>query len=334
LILILAFLLIAVILSLFLYFRFSRETANAPLTTSSSGTKAGGWEEQEIPSLPDIALEINTEQELTTFHGTPLVFTVRLANQRAANAEAENRSRENSIAVIEDNVVKGKIRADKAKIMLSHFRRTRQVKPVRLGTPDQGWDQFVHFEYRREGENFQRADWVLKSAVAPESKSIALDANNRVDSSYAMTPETAASLPVERLEIVAVLEVPPGGTLPLEHWRGRAVSDPVKLIIRLLPVNLSPEDRGTQNLQTADYFAILKDWPGTLASAQKAIAANPKMIRAYMRLGDAKEAQGDLKGARDAFDTAKRLFNEQYPDSYEYPLFLIQKIADLDARLK
>jgi hypothetical protein len=333
-ILILASLLIAVILVLFLYFRFFRKTPMAPPVSTSSATTAGTWAEQEVPPLPDIALEINAEQELATFHGTPLIFTVRLANQRATNVEVENRARQNSMSLIDDNLVQGKISADKAKVMLAHLRQTREVKTVRLGSPDLGWDQFVHFEYRREGGSFQRADWTLKPAVAPESHSITLDAQSRVESSYAMTAETAAGLPVEKLEIIAVLEVPSGGILPQENWRGRVVSGPVTLDVRLLPVNLSPEDRGALNLQTADYFAILKDWPGTLASAEKAIAANPKLIRAYMRIGDAKEAQGDLKGARDAYSTAKRLFNEQHPNSYEYPLFLIHKIADLDARLK
>ena len=54
----------------------------------------------------------------------------------------------------------------------------------------------------------------------------------------------------------------------------------------------------------------------------------------HIRIGDVKEAQGDLRGARQAYGKAKRLFDEQYPKSYEDPLFLIQKIADLDARLR
>ena len=64
-----------------------------------------------------------------------------------------------------------------------------------------------------------------------------------------------------------------------------------------------------------------------------ALAANPKLIRAEMIVGEAKEAQGDLSGARDAFAGAKRLFDEQYPKSYEAPQYLIYKIATLDEQL-
>ncbi len=63
------------------------------------------------------------------------------------------------------------------------------------------------------------------------------------------------------------------------------------------------------------------------------MAANPQLIRAHIALGKAKEALGDLSGARDAFLTARRLFDEQHPDSYEAPQYLVLRIARLDARL-
>jgi len=52
-----------------------------------------------------------------------------------------------------------------------------------------------------------------------------------------------------------------------------------------------------------------------------------------MIVGEAKEAQGDLSGARDAFGAALRLFNEQYPNSYERPQYLVHKLGMLQERL-
>jgi len=57
------------------------------------------------------------------------------------------------------------------------------------------------------------------------------------------------------------------------------------------------------------------------------------LIRGQMIVGEAKEAQGDLSGARDTFGAALRLFDEQYPKSYEAPQYLDYKIATLDERL-
>jgi hypothetical protein len=58
--------------------------------------------------------------------------------------------------------------------------------------------------------------------------------------------------------------------------------------------------------------------------------ADPSLIRGGMIVGEAKEAQGDLSGARDAFAAALRLFNEQYPKSYERPRYLIRKLGTLN----
>lgn len=52
-----------------------------------------------------------------------------------------------------------------------------------------------------------------------------------------------------------------------------------------------------------------------------------------MIVGKAQEAQPDLSGARDAFGAALRLFDKQYPNSYESPQYLIEKLGTLDLRL-
>jgi TolA-binding protein len=52
-----------------------------------------------------------------------------------------------------------------------------------------------------------------------------------------------------------------------------------------------------------------------------------------MIVGEAKKAQGDLSGARDAFGAALRPFDEQYPKSYESPEYLVYKFGMLQERL-
>lgn len=86
-------------------------------------------------------------------------------------------------------------------------------------------------------------------------------------------------------------------------------------------------------LTRAEFFATIADWPNALQAAQQALAANPALIRAHIVAGQAYEAQGNLQAARSAFLTAKQLFDQQHPNSYEAPKYLIVKIAELDARL-
>jgi len=87
------------------------------------------------------------------------------------------------------------------------------------------------------------------------------------------------------------------------------------------------------NLQGAEFYSTTKDWANALASAQAALAADPSLIRGQMIVGEAKEAQGDLSAARDAFSQALRLFGQQHPNSYEEPQYLVDKLATLDEQL-
>jgi Tfp pilus assembly protein PilF len=107
----------------------------------------------------------------------------------------------------------------------------------------------------------------------------------------------------------------------------------VKLKITPAPAQPSAADRAGMNLQRAEFFSTTSDWANALQSAQDALKEDPKLIRAQMIQGEAKEAQGDLAGARDAFSQALRLFHEQYPDSYERPQYLLDRIAALNKRL-
>lgn len=291
-------------------------------------------EAQEAPPLPDISLQIGNELELDTYQGIPLIFTVRLANQRAANLEAENRSRRESIAVIQEKAAKGEISKDKAEIMLALARQTQEDKPVQIGNHNQGWEQFIHLEARTSGGNFSRLQWPIAALSVPESKSVLLNASSVAEIQYALPPDAARQIAVGNMEVISVLEVPEGAGSTPGGWSGRVESVPVQLNIRQSPAKPSPAEGGIINLQTADYYAARGEWPSVLTYADKAVVSDPKLIRAHMRVGDAKEAQGDLKGALEAYQKALKLFYEQYPDSYDGPQFLIHKISELDAKLK
>src|SRR5438128_11251747 len=45
---------------------------------------------EDVQLLPDVSLQVNGEHELIVHQGTPLIFSVWLANQRAMNADLQN----------------------------------------------------------------------------------------------------------------------------------------------------------------------------------------------------------------------------------------------------
>jgi len=290
-------------------------------------------EQEDVPPLPDVSLQINAQVEAQAIQGTPLIFTVRAANPRAANTLATNEAHERSLALIQEKVSKGELSKQDAEPMLELARMKREVKTVRLGTSDRGWEKFLHFEVQTPGSAFAPVNWPLKVVKPPDVKSVLLDGVTHVQVQYALDPQAAAQVPAGEYVLQAVLEVAAEPALPQNLWRGRITSVPVKLKISPSPAELSAADRANMSMQRAEFFSTTSDWANALQSAQDALKEDPKLIRAQMIQGEAKEAQGDLAGARDAFSQALRLFDEQYPNSYEQPEYLIHRLAALDARL-
>jgi tetratricopeptide (TPR) repeat protein len=314
----------------FILLRYLRPS---PASGPSHPPSIARLEAQDVPPLPNLSLQINSAEELEVFQGTPLIFTVRVANQRAANAASTLRAHEAYLSLIQEKVAKGEISAAEAQPMLELARQKPEVKVVRLGTSDQGWETFLHFEVESAGAKPERLNWPMQMVTPPQSRSLTLNASSNWQLDYALTPEAAVKVPAGDYSIIAVLEVSAAPALPQDLWRGRVASQPVKFKISPTPAQPSAAEQASMNMQRAEFFSTLKDWSNALASALAALAADPKLIRAEMIVGEAKEAQGDLSGARDAFLDAKRHFDEQYPDSYEAPQYLIYKIATLDERL-
>ena len=217
--------------------------------------------------------------------------------------------------------------------MVEVGRQKPDVKAVRLGTTDQGWETFLHFEAGGVGRKPERLKWPIQMVTPPQSKSLVLNATSSAHLDYALSPEAAGQVSAGDYSVIAVLEVPAAVTLPQDLWRGQVASRPVRLRVLQAPAQPSPAIQATVHMQRAEYFSTTGDWSNALASAQAALKADPKLIRAQMIVGEAKEAQDDLAAARNAFVIAKRLFDEQYPKSYETPRYLIYKIATLDERL-
>jgi tetratricopeptide (TPR) repeat protein len=290
-------------------------------------------EQEEAPPLPDISFKINAQSGVSVLQGTPLIFTVRLANPAAANTLALNQAHEQSLAMLQEKVAKGELSAQDAQPMLELAGVKHEVKTVRLGSQERGWEQFLHFEVQSGVTTFAPLNWPLTLVRSPEAKSVLLDGNANVEIQYALNSQAAAQVPAGEYTLLAVLEVAEDKTLTPELWRGRIVSLPVQLKITSSAEPLSAADRANQSMQQAEFFSATGDWAHALQSSQEALKEDPNLIRGQMIQGQAKEAQGDLAGAREAFLEALRLFDEQYPDSYEQPQYLMYKIASLDERL-
>jgi tetratricopeptide (TPR) repeat protein len=289
---------------------------------------------QEAPLLPEVALQINVEDELAATQGVPLVFTVTLANQQATNIELENESNELYLKSVESGVQQGKITPGKAAAIKASLSNPRKIRLIHLGDEASAWNKFVHFERLGPDGKLQPLPWPLVLLAPPSAQSIVLDAHATPSLDYVLESDASAQVAPGEYQIVAVVEVPREASMAADAWRGRAESEPVDLTILPSPAKPAAADVERSQLQFAYYYQKRKDWSRALESAQKVLTVAPNSIPAQIVVGQVKEVQGDLHGALKAYQVAEQGFYQQYPDSYEAPLYLIHKSEELADKLK
>lgn len=288
---------------------------------------------EDAPSLPNVSLQVNGEEELLIHQGTPLIFSVRLANQQAMNAAAYNEANQTLIEEIQADAASGKMSREQAEAEIAQLSRKEEIRAVYLGDERTGWEQFLRFELQLQEGKRQLLPWPLKIVAQPEKTAI-LDDENTAQLDYALEPSAATHIPVSEYRIVAMLEVPPNAKLPADRWRGRVESEPVKLRIVERPALLAKTDEEKMNIDLARYYFTAGDMKNAIEHAQKALSLNPKSIAAYIIIGDSKETLGDLEGALAAYQSATREYYQQRPKPYEAPRYLIVKTESLMEKLR
>lgn len=309
--------------------RRTGESSGLTPGSSPAPTDPIAWlEDQDVPPEPSVSLQINALDELEVLQGTPLIFSVRMANPRAANAAAINDARQRDLDSAGAQVKRGELSAAAAEPILALARRRQEVRAVSWGGPEHRWETFLYFELQPENAPSQRLSWPVTPVAVPPAASVTLDATSTVQIDLALAPAGSAAVAPGEYVIAAVMDIPSDVSLPAGQWHGRVVSSTVHLTIKPA-AEPSPADTQATELRMAEFFSTTKDWNRAIEHAQRVIAVNPTSIPAHIVIGDAKEAQGDLPGALDAYRRARQFFSAQYPDAYEAPRYLDLKIARL-----
>lgn len=309
--------------------RRTGENSGPPLASSPAPTDPMAWlDDQDVPPEPSVSLQIDSLDELEVLQGTPLIFSVRMANPRAANAASTNDARQRDLDSAGDQVKQGALSGAAAEPILALARRRREVRAVTWGSPEHRWETFLYFELQPDNAPARRLSWPVTPVAAPQATTVTLDATSTIQIDHALAPAGSAAVAPGEYLIAAVLEIPSDVSLPSGQWHGRVVSSTVHLTITPA-VQPSPADTQATELRMAEFFSTTKDWNRAIEHAQRVIAANPTSIPAHIVVGDAKEALGDGPGALDAYQRARQFFSAQYPDSDEAPRYLDLKIARL-----
>lgn len=289
---------------------------------------------RHIDPPPAISLQINRANELMLYRGTPMVISVSIVNHRAMMADAQQTSDRVYIQQLHAAADRGELPKKRVEGQIARMGLAPEVSSIHLGEDTAPWDSFLHLSERLPGGTERPLAWATKVVQPPAAKRVTLDAQTSADLTFAIEPSVASQIASGEYEVVAALDVPANGTVKSGNWTGQARSEPVKLIIQDKPLRLTPGDAEKIELQFANYFYVVANFPEAARHAEAALATNPKSISADIVLGETKRAQGDLKGALGVFQKATVEFYLQNPNSYEPPTLLLSRISDLQEKLE
>jgi len=285
------------------------------------------------PAIPDAFLQINGRREAIVFQGAPLILSVRLANQRAMNADLQNKANEAHQKEVQTTSARGNVPKEKTELALASFAKPLKIPSVTLGGEQTGWEQYLHFVLQEDARNSKALSWPLKLITVPPQKTLVLDQKNTAQLDYALAPESAAGLGLGQYYIVAVVEVPGDSNLAADRWRGRVESGPVELTIKERPARMSREEEENASLNLAHFYLATGEFKHALEDARKVVALNPNSIPGYILVGRAQEKLGDPRAALAAMDKALHEFYRQHPHPDEPPAYLIRKSMELRKKL-
>jgi hypothetical protein len=272
----------------------------SPATSQATG-EAMNEEPVALPPTPDIAMDVDSQSELSLYQGAPMIFTVRLANQRASNVLFQNAA----------------IAADT---------RPANPQPVPVVQLAAGWTRLVRFEVRAAG-GAEPVTWPLSAIGEPATQPVALGGTTNPDAQWGLSPEAAGKLSPGVYRIVAVLEASGKDTAT---WQGRVESEPVLLTIQARPANLQGPAAVEPDLNLARYWAQTQDWGKSLEAARQAVQSDPNSIEGHTLVGDALAARNDPAGALSAYGTAMYLFDQKHKGKeYEQPDYLVERISQI-----
>jgi hypothetical protein len=263
-----------------------------------------------------------------------MVITVSIVNHRAMIADAQEKSDRVYVQQLRSAADHGEFPNEKVEARIARMDVAPEVSSINLGEDTAPWSSFLHLTERLPDGTERPLAWATKVVQPPAAKRVTLDAQTSAELTFAIEPWVASQIAAGEYEVVAALDVPANESVKSRTWTGQARSEPVKLTIQDKPLRLTPGDAENLDLQFANYFYAVANFPEAARHAQTVLAANPKSISADIVLGKTKQAQGDLTGALVVFQKAMVEFYKQNPNSYEPPTLLLSRISDIQDHME
>ena len=276
--------------------------------------------ERPAPREPRLELSVlaNGSEAARLYRGEPLVLSVQLVDHEAGRAAAHNEALADAREEIDAREANQELSAAAAKRERAALRQMR-VAAIRLGSKKAPWARQVRFSVA----SVRRVvTWRFELFSNPTAASTADLTGGRVAvAEFALISET-------------LKRVRPGAYVVQASVRAagkRIVSEPVSVTFT------GTAARGRERLRVAIGSARLayrrREFPSAQEQVERALVVDPHSIDALVLHADVAAAVGRHDVALLALERALTEFQTQYPDSYEPPAPILDRLADLRRRV-
>ncbi len=261
-----------------------------------------------------LGLNVNDAKYDTVYLDEPILFTVTLSNQFAEYDARNNREAQIYLDDLKSKLSKGEIKQEYYDKEAARVRATmKEPKEITVGTKSQPWAGMVSFELTKLGG--AKEVMPLSAFPYPEAEAVAvLNKSSYHQAAYGFDNKLAAG----DYQIMVKLQ---GGQ-----------SNQVELTVQSQKIPGDVMNSEAMLMHFADYYSLRGDNAKAMDYASKMITLFPNSSKGFVIRGDINERLQKWNEALADYETALRLFNEQFPDSYEQPEYLLEMIEHVKGK--
>jgi hypothetical protein len=273
-------------------------------------------EDAPRPIEPSVAMRVNEEDETTTvFAGTPLWFSVSVANAAAVNELAASRVLARKLARLATEAVQQQARTQELPRVYADYAQRQAPAAITLGDAAKPWTTAMQFVVRDAKGGEQPLSLLLKP-IGNQRRMAELDARRTIQTNFG---GASADLAPGVYSVIGCL----GNT---GSWQGRACSNSVNLTVLARPAQLSSAQQLALDRQKARFGLLTGDYQAIETYGQNLLDADPNSVPGHIYLGEAKFLQSQWEDALHEFVTARAQFNRQNPSAVDRPKYLNARI--------
>jgi len=274
---------------------------------------------KQTPPVFGIELRANRGKSTKVHEDEPLILSVSIINEAAAQANVYNHPLKERFKTLERRLKAKHIDEEEFIMVAGEIREEMlQERIYRFGGPT-GWTSYVRFQTLSD-QVWEYVDWPLWVLVSYPSGLVAeLDGQNSCYVEYGLDPEDDRR-PNGETEIRAMVEIMKG-----EPSESNVVT--VNFLKRKMSKTMRDKEETIQFL--AEYSFKRELYDDARAHLLNILEANPSSIRSLALLGNIEEKKGDLSAALSTYVKTLEEFEKKYPDVDEPPDGLISDIERL-----